>query len=82
MDSLGNPPQDISDVYIAYVLSKKRDWSDNKFVTQFKSLDKLAADFKRGTKISSYKLALLGLFLLNKNQNQVAEEILAKLLER
>ena len=49
LDSLGNPPQEISDVYIAYVLSKKRDWSDNKFVSQFKSLDKLAADFKKGT---------------------------------
>lgn len=82
LDSLGNPPQDVSDVYIAFVLSMNNQVNANLFESQFKKMDQLAEDFKNKKKIANYKLALLGLYLLNKKQNTTAEEILSDLLSR
>lgn len=61
-------------------MNKKLD--PNLFENQFKKMDQLSEDFKNKKKIPSYKLALLGLYLLNKTQNSTAEEILSELLAR
>ena len=41
LDSLGNPPQNISDIYIAFVLSKNYSNVFNKFLQEFANLDQI-----------------------------------------
>ena len=82
MDSLGNPPQDISDAYISYVLSKRLDQLGDRFERQFEQMEKVYEDFSGQRSVSSYKLAILGLYFVNRGDNEKANKILEELVSR
>lgn len=82
LDELGNPDQNTSDLYVSLMLIKK--FPD--FATIYKAQMDKVLDYKdkifMNQESDSYKIALIGLFLIELQQISEAEKILQLLLKR
>ena len=83
LDSLGNPPQEVSDIFIYYVISQQ--FGDNLSEDDFdiSYIDRVYnGSTTNNQNIDSYKLALIGLFFVNINQLDKARTIIDILISR
>ena len=83
LDSLGNPPQDVSDFYIVMVLSLRFQETQYLFKPEIEIMRTEFSKFQADREsLDSYKLAVLGIFLLNSGDTKGARSVAEALAAR
>ena len=83
LDALGNPDQDVSDLYIVFILAQRYAEFKDSFQREIDTAKGLLKQFRRDKEsVDSYKLALLGLLYLATGDPAPVPELIAELISR
>lgn len=82
-DELGNPDQEVSDIYVNYVLSQDSASFKSGFASELQGIRTLYGEYKKNpNRLDSYRLALVALMYFNLGEVEVAREIVIQLFSR
>lgn len=83
LDALGNPDQEVSDIYISFVLSQDAQAIRDNFPDELAQVRRLHTQHrKQPGRLDSYRLALVALFFVNLGEVETAREIVIELFAR